>query len=602
MGMNEFGEGAVVQQSLIEANGDWHMERAITHLKRSHPTRINLLRVIVVDKDLNEIRVLETNFPEARILICHFHVIKYLKEMRSKPEFGKIASEDASLIDAAVHKMVYAANEDSYEVAHNSLEGICDRVGLNGFYAYFQKNWDSCKDRLESFFGNLKDGVDGSMSMAQCVKALLAYDRRKENEYKYRVTRIGHFVNSHYDEEMSTVLRFTSRYVAGQIEAQYAKGIEMASKYRFDPNEDDAPVVYVRGMFSEHKLRVDNCRCDCELSLSMSLPCRHSIAYRKHNRVSGPLIPWNRIDERWTTPSQELKKVKQFTYEKFVDGEFGSIQKKLRTQFERYREAMADIEDEAEFEEMLKFVLAQWRNVRLKKMATISGDASGDLSAESPKRGEERYTRDREQEALVKNEFNISSSDEHEEDRSQTSVGDDGTDEHASKTGKRVEIRLNPKARKVGRPQKQKKKTAAGEKKDRRWYETREAARAQAGEVSLLALVDSLDREQPGLKETQRRLSGVIVKHGEAEKKKPKLKLMRNPVLTMDPFYLLPTKLLDACVKLLPVSNTEDSVITVDDSQPSQTSRTDIAEGYVETLVIKDVGSYSRKQIETFKR
>ncbi|KUF98573.1 DEAD-box ATP-dependent RNA helicase 28 [Phytophthora nicotianae] len=191
-------------------------------------------------------------------------------------------------------------------------------------------------------------------------------------------------------------------------------------------------------------------------------------------------------------------------------------------------------------------------------MATISGDASADLSAESPKHGEERYTRDREQEALVKNEFNISSSDEDEEDRSQTSVGDDGTDEDASKTGKRVEIRLNPKARKVGRPQKQKKKTAAGEKKDRRWYETTEAARAQAGEVSLLALVDSLDREQPGLKETQGRLSGVIVKHGEAEKKKPKLKLMKNPVLTMDPIYLLPTKLLDACVKLLP---TEDTVI-----------------------------------------
>ncbi|ETM43119.1 hypothetical protein L914_11347 [Phytophthora nicotianae] len=31
MGMNEFCEGAVVQQSLIDANGDWHMERAIAH-------------------------------------------------------------------------------------------------------------------------------------------------------------------------------------------------------------------------------------------------------------------------------------------------------------------------------------------------------------------------------------------------------------------------------------------------------------------------------------------------------------------------------------------------------------------------------------------
>ncbi|ETN04687.1 hypothetical protein PPTG_23576 [Phytophthora nicotianae INRA-310] len=47
MAMNEFGEGTVVQQSLIEANGDWHMERTVEHFKRSHPTRIHLLRVIV---------------------------------------------------------------------------------------------------------------------------------------------------------------------------------------------------------------------------------------------------------------------------------------------------------------------------------------------------------------------------------------------------------------------------------------------------------------------------------------------------------------------------------------------------------------------------
>ncbi|ETK81973.1 hypothetical protein L915_12551 [Phytophthora nicotianae] len=40
MGMNEFGEGAVVQQFLIEANSDWHMERAIAHFKHFHPTHI----------------------------------------------------------------------------------------------------------------------------------------------------------------------------------------------------------------------------------------------------------------------------------------------------------------------------------------------------------------------------------------------------------------------------------------------------------------------------------------------------------------------------------------------------------------------------------
>ncbi|ETK83246.1 hypothetical protein F441_11762 [Phytophthora nicotianae CJ01A1] len=70
----------------------------------------------------------------------------------------------------------------------------------------------------------------------------------------------------------------------------------------------------------------------------------------------------------------------------------------------------------------------------------------------------------------------------------------------------------------------------------------------------------------------------------------------------MDPFYLLPTKLLDACVKLLAVSNTKATAISVDDSQSSQISSTHTDKAPVETLVIKDVGYFSRKQLETFKR
>ncbi|ETI45977.1 hypothetical protein F443_09612 [Phytophthora nicotianae P1569] len=113
MGMSESGEGAVVQH--------------------------NSLRVIVVDKDLNEIKVLESDFPEARVLICHFHVIKYLNEKRSKPEFGKISGDDASQIDAAVHKIVYAESEEKYNEAHESLKGICEHCGMNGFFQYFEK-------------------------------------------------------------------------------------------------------------------------------------------------------------------------------------------------------------------------------------------------------------------------------------------------------------------------------------------------------------------------------------------------------------------------------------------------------------------------------
>ncbi|OWZ07168.1 LOW QUALITY PROTEIN: hypothetical protein PHMEG_00020476 [Phytophthora megakarya] len=315
MAMNEFGEGAVVQQSLIEANGDWHMERAIAHFKKLHPTRIDMLRVIVVDKDLNEIRVLESNFPEARILICHFHVIKYLKEMRAKPEFGKMSSDDASQVDAAIHRMVYASSEDDYKDSHESLEGLFTRIGIQEFFCLFRKE-------LEYLPRSMGDGaVDSSKSMAERIKALIASDRRVPNECQYRLSRIGQFVNSNYDEEMATILRFTTHF-----EASWRHNtLELwKSVIRIASPRIQMAMAWRLLVFSKHRLRLDNWQCYCEFAMSMKLPCRHATAYRKKKQVGSTLIPWNCIDERWTSCSRDLKKVKQFSYERFEASTMGT--------------------------------------------------------------------------------------------------------------------------------------------------------------------------------------------------------------------------------------------------------------------------------------
>ncbi|GMF25829.1 unnamed protein product [Phytophthora fragariaefolia] len=549
MAMNEFGEGAVVQQSLLEANGDWHMDRAIIHFKRSHPTRIEKLRVIIVDKDLNEIRVLEANFPDARILICHFHAIKYLKEMRSKPGFRKVAADDASQIDSAVHKMVYAVSSEEYRAAHRSLKGLCERIGVIGFFDYFQRNWHTCQDRwvlfhrsslphfenhtnnrLENFFGKLKDSVNGSMSMAQCVKAILAYARRKQNEYEYRVARIGQFVNSGYGEEMTAVLRFTTHFVAQHIEQQYAVALDKVTLYKYASDPGAPCLVSVRGLTAVHKLRVNDWSCNCEFASAMLLPCRHVIAYRIHAKLPGPVIPLSQLK-------------KDIEYETFSDAVVPERVQRLTTPVERYREAvrashlianeMEDIEDQSEFDEMLTFVLAQWRNVRQRKIAVGKHLVKETRTKE--------YTDD----VAVKREFGICSSEEDDSDvsdKGQAFSEDDEDDSDGSDKGQvnigrgsPIKIRLNPKAKKVGRSAKMKKKTCAGERADRKWYASAEEGRKVAGEVSLARLLAAIDREQPGLVAAQ--------KH---------------------------------------TKNSKSSAST-------------------ETIVVKDVGNYSRKQIEIFK-
>lgn len=64
------------------------MKRHVLLFKLAHPDRFKLLYFIVVDNKLQEIRMLNTHFPEARVLICVFHVTKYLKFQSRKPEYG----------------------------------------------------------------------------------------------------------------------------------------------------------------------------------------------------------------------------------------------------------------------------------------------------------------------------------------------------------------------------------------------------------------------------------------------------------------------------------------------------------------------------------
>ncbi|OWZ07586.1 hypothetical protein PHMEG_00020003 [Phytophthora megakarya] len=87
--------------------------------------------------------------------------------------------------------------------------------------------------------------------------------------------------------------------------------------FRRDPN--DSHVIRVQSGVKQHTLRDDDWRCNCEFSMSMRLPCRHATAFRKSSKVAGHLIPWNSIDERWSTSVGELKKVRRFSYERLKD-------------------------------------------------------------------------------------------------------------------------------------------------------------------------------------------------------------------------------------------------------------------------------------------
>ncbi|KAF1795805.1 hypothetical protein GQ600_17341 [Phytophthora cactorum] len=300
------------------------------------------------------------------------------------------------------------------------------------------------------------------MSMAQCVEALVTSDRRAEREYRYRLSRIGRFVNTNYDEEMANVLRFTTHYVAEQKAPQYAAALSKAETYKYEVKSDELDIVVM-------------------------------------NQPS---------DEAATGAAGRYKEVLRATH--LIASE------------------LADLDDDKAFDEMICFVIQQWRNVRqIQEMPW----------------GETQPKREREDDVESKSK----------------PIDDPGASIKGTVTetsSAKLKVRINPKARMVGRPQKQKKTTFASERTDRKWYKAAEKGRATAGSDTLETLLDSLDQAKPGLMEKQKRLSSVLVKN-----------TRQNPVL---------------------VDAEEDTTVT-----PG---------GVVEVDQIKDVGFFTREQIEIMRR
>ncbi|EGZ07967.1 hypothetical protein PHYSODRAFT_452438, partial [Phytophthora sojae] len=49
------------------------------HFKRANE-HWRFVRIVIVDKGMREIDIIRKKLPEARVLLCHFHVIKWLHE------------------------------------------------------------------------------------------------------------------------------------------------------------------------------------------------------------------------------------------------------------------------------------------------------------------------------------------------------------------------------------------------------------------------------------------------------------------------------------------------------------------------------------------
>ena len=99
-------------------------------------------QTMMIDKDCKEHSAIRRAFPNARVLLCRWHVIKYLYQMISEKVRG--ATQLKQPLRQTTRGMAYARTEDDYEILYKESLTLLedqDAEEPDAFGPYFERNW-----------------------------------------------------------------------------------------------------------------------------------------------------------------------------------------------------------------------------------------------------------------------------------------------------------------------------------------------------------------------------------------------------------------------------------------------------------------------------
>ncbi|OWZ22432.1 hypothetical protein PHMEG_0002870 [Phytophthora megakarya] len=239
--------GQYVQHSLMENESAECLTDAISAFKFCNPSW-DQVRVIVIDKDMGELSLLEEHFPNAKVILCQFHLKKYIRSEMAKGEYGGPGSFDLDQVEDAVDMILH----EVFQVPVFPLNNVhlCEDDPIpdpkHPFLKYFVKNWDHQKERwalyarsdaphlgnhtnnrlgsnwvdagLETSWGHIKKILKPEMPLDECVDTLIFLQAVAEMEYCKNITDVGYMRCQGANKEMDQLSREVSTHAYRLIE------------------------------------------------------------------------------------------------------------------------------------------------------------------------------------------------------------------------------------------------------------------------------------------------------------------------------------------------------------------------------------------------
>ncbi|GMF38421.1 unnamed protein product [Phytophthora fragariaefolia] len=340
-----FGKGQFVQHTVLQNERAATLSTAVDEFKTNNPvwTRI---QCVIIDKDFTEIAVLKTALPSVQVLLCHFHVIKYLREQLAFADYG-LSPWQKSQIRNLVPLMVYAKTkriknrsyvrhalsirsvsagsrhsrallseaEMENNMVSNGAQTISGHLATHlaphlHHQSTRQSFTDATNNRLESSCKQLKDTMHSFMGLDECVASMMCYQSRNERRFVARVSKIGMVVNAKFERKMSLVANLVSEHACELIFEQYSYTLSDREKYSFyeavpgiyfvkNKSEEDDALNEPSVEYSVNKQKWEG---SCLFISTRLLPCHHVFFLRKALQLE-LLIPTQLLPSRWLLSS-----------------------------------------------------------------------------------------------------------------------------------------------------------------------------------------------------------------------------------------------------------------------------------------------------------
>ena len=285
------GRGRPVAYCFVRSETKENLEKVLDYFCEFNDT--SKTRVVMVDKDISVINALKCKLPNANVLLCKFHVMKYFKKKVSDLD---CKHKERQELGEHLHKLIDSRDKEHYDALYEKLQSFSPE-----FVNYFNENWHTCQElwvlhfraslrthgnntnnKIESHNQKLKNYVSKHMNLPQAIENLDkflddTYSRSAFTRYANLKTKID-ARNTEKDVIKYSLLCNSKAFQIVNDEYRILDSM----KFEIEEVNDAYKVKYnVKSMSFAITVSKSMTECSCLTFCNFGLPCRHIICMPK---------------------------------------------------------------------------------------------------------------------------------------------------------------------------------------------------------------------------------------------------------------------------------------------------------------------------------